>query len=848
MAPANTESNTTRGESPSRDSSKTGLKRIRKALSGSVLQTMDTLSDVASLTPGTTMGEATDLDSPAKERKSRLQPRRSNLLLHVHIYEARHLPKMDLGGGADPFVCIHVGEQTRKTSIIKRDRYPVWNEQFVFNVPLRSFYMEDEVCLQVWDYNFGPHDRLIGEVKLNLLDLAPDHPEPKWYQVQASPKSKKLDPPQPLGQLRISTLWLEDPETMADPETLVHQLSYMNIFFNNTDIRTDLDPAPLSRVQSVSTGTIADKTASNAQASVTTATTIKRNISVTQGGSDVDTIDIETVSVAPTTMPEELAEQEAKTTNAKFTDGQVLKVTVLNAESIITLVKEHKRPKVMCHIVVKLAGRGFITRPVALDAIDDPTNPEWNQVISVPLSSQLNGRTPVKFKVLVGGVCIARNQVPVGSFHPSAVLKPPTIGSPPASGESVSETGSEGQSPRQRSVSSSMDQQTTPNALKLPNGRSRSKSTGQTTAKKPELRVNSKSSDNISQASNVSATASATASAPGESPSKLDNVCDQCPGTELVVERLALKAQEINRMHRRRMELHGFEISSKPILNYYAEVVVNEVYGQEDAGEFDDPANDPDRPEPIKTPQPLDSSCITDAPLGISIQQLKDIWISEEAPAYHKYLGDLKYSEVKVDKFAGDDATRTVQYLMPPNTMVKALNAFEDQKLAVDEPGGFIVEIICRTPDAPYGSTFRTKTQWIGKYKSRKTSTISVRAEVDFVKSTMMAKPIRNAAIKAATENAQQMIKSIQEYAWKNMGITEQPMEEIPVTPEDEGKAHEGILGMLQDTVEEVIKVLTGIEASTWIVIVQVFLLLQVIIALNTIAGELAAIRVKMDA
>ena len=55
--------------------------------------------------------------------------------IELKIGSARHLPAMDPNGGLDPFVRVKLdGKGIAKTSIVKKNRFPVWNESFKFDL------------------------------------------------------------------------------------------------------------------------------------------------------------------------------------------------------------------------------------------------------------------------------------------------------------------------------------------------------------------------------------------------------------------------------------------------------------------------------------------------------------------------------------------------------------------------------------------------------------------------------------------------------------------------------------------------------------------------------------------
>ena len=51
-----------------------------------------------------------------------------------YCLQAQHLPKMDLLGSVDPDCVLRLGNQERKSRIIKKNYNPEWKEDFSFNI------------------------------------------------------------------------------------------------------------------------------------------------------------------------------------------------------------------------------------------------------------------------------------------------------------------------------------------------------------------------------------------------------------------------------------------------------------------------------------------------------------------------------------------------------------------------------------------------------------------------------------------------------------------------------------------------------------------------------------------
>jgi Ca2+-dependent lipid-binding protein len=80
---------------------------------------------------------------------------------------------MDLIGTADPYVTFHLlGQDQQKSSVLKNTLDPEWNEEFVFYMHDLSFYQNDnQLVLNIWDWDRISKDEVIGEVRLMISDL-----------------------------------------------------------------------------------------------------------------------------------------------------------------------------------------------------------------------------------------------------------------------------------------------------------------------------------------------------------------------------------------------------------------------------------------------------------------------------------------------------------------------------------------------------------------------------------------------------------------------------------------------------------------------------------------------------
>ena len=112
-------------------------------------------------------------------------------LLTVRVVAARSLKKMDMVGGADPFVLIKCGELEQKSKIIKKNRNPTWDASFEFPSP--GTFATLEVQVYDWD-RLGKNDSM-GVVKLPVAEM---DGVLKWHTLSPTP-----DCAEPEGEIQL---------------------------------------------------------------------------------------------------------------------------------------------------------------------------------------------------------------------------------------------------------------------------------------------------------------------------------------------------------------------------------------------------------------------------------------------------------------------------------------------------------------------------------------------------------------------------------------------------------------------------------------------------------------------
>ncbi|CAM6094736.1 unnamed protein product [Calypogeia fissa] len=109
--------------------------------------------------------------------------------LYVQVVEAKDLCSRDPNGFSDPFVRLSLGSTKARTSVVHKNLYPSWNEDFFFNVTD----LDDELKVTVWDEDRFTDD-FLGQVKIPVADVLDSDKQSisrSWFRLQKrSEKSK----------------------------------------------------------------------------------------------------------------------------------------------------------------------------------------------------------------------------------------------------------------------------------------------------------------------------------------------------------------------------------------------------------------------------------------------------------------------------------------------------------------------------------------------------------------------------------------------------------------------------------------------------------------------------------
>ncbi|NXE99612.1 RASL1 protein, partial [Menura novaehollandiae] len=128
-------------------------------------------------------------------------------MLRCHLIEARDLAPRDPSGTSDPFARVSCCGHTLETAVIKKTRFPRWDEVLEFEL-MEGELGEAVLSVEVWDWDIVGKNDFLGRVEFPLDTLCTD-PTRGWFQLLPFPSTTE-DHRGQLGALRLAVRLVED--------------------------------------------------------------------------------------------------------------------------------------------------------------------------------------------------------------------------------------------------------------------------------------------------------------------------------------------------------------------------------------------------------------------------------------------------------------------------------------------------------------------------------------------------------------------------------------------------------------------------------------------------------------
>uniref|UniRef100_A0A8C3SS35 RAS protein activator like 1 n=1 Tax=Chelydra serpentina TaxID=8475 RepID=A0A8C3SS35_CHESE len=148
---------------------------------------------------------------PLPSHASALSP--SHPETHPHcppfvLFPPRDLAPRDISGTSDPFVRVSCDGHALETAIIKKTRFPHWDEVLEFELEEGVPGKGSLVSVEVWDWDMVGKNDFLGRVEFSL-DALPRSPAKGWFRLLPFPSAEE-DAGGKLGALRLKVRLAED--------------------------------------------------------------------------------------------------------------------------------------------------------------------------------------------------------------------------------------------------------------------------------------------------------------------------------------------------------------------------------------------------------------------------------------------------------------------------------------------------------------------------------------------------------------------------------------------------------------------------------------------------------------
>ncbi|KFP85143.1 RasGAP-activating-like 1, partial [Acanthisitta chloris] len=128
-------------------------------------------------------------------------------VLRCHLIAARDLAPRDPSGTSDPFAQVSCCGHMLETAVIKKTRFPHWDEVLEFELPEGKL-GKAVLSVEVWDWDIVGKNDFLGRIEFPLDTIGTD-PTKGWFQLLPFPSTTEAHGGQ-LGALRLAVRLVED--------------------------------------------------------------------------------------------------------------------------------------------------------------------------------------------------------------------------------------------------------------------------------------------------------------------------------------------------------------------------------------------------------------------------------------------------------------------------------------------------------------------------------------------------------------------------------------------------------------------------------------------------------------
>ncbi|XP_043924371.1 rasGAP-activating-like protein 1 [Protopterus annectens] len=132
-----------------------------------------------------------------------------NKVLRCHMIEARDLAPRDISGTSDPFARVLFNNRTAESSIIKKTRFPHWDEVLELPVDETSFAEGMIATIELWDWDMVGKNDFLGKVEFSVDSLENATISKGWFRLMPYGNAED-DAGGKLGALRLKIRLVEE--------------------------------------------------------------------------------------------------------------------------------------------------------------------------------------------------------------------------------------------------------------------------------------------------------------------------------------------------------------------------------------------------------------------------------------------------------------------------------------------------------------------------------------------------------------------------------------------------------------------------------------------------------------